>query len=150
MSNIRTRSLNYRSSSRPNGKPARKRAYIRSLRKFNAPKEWYWLPITAPKIRAAARKIARELNPEKIVLFGSYAYGKPNIHSDVDLLIVIKSEERWTKRVIRVSEVLYPRPFPVDLIVRTPYEVKERLRIGDSFFREIVTKGIVLYERPSR
>lgn len=120
---------------------------IRTLRKWNAPKEWYWLPITAPQIRAAARKIARELNPEKIILFGSYAYGKPTVDSDVDLFVVMESNERWTKRHIQVSRVLSPRPFPVDIIVRTPNELKKRLELGDCFIQEIVDKGIVLYER---
>lgn len=124
---------------------------IRTLRKWNAPKEWYWLPITASKIRAAARKIARELKPEKIILFGSYAYGKPTEDSDVDLFVVMESDERWTKRHIQVSEVLSPRPFPVDIIVRTPMEVRERLQMDDCFIKEILGKGIVLYERePNR
>ena len=137
---MRTRLLKH---SAKNGRARR----IRTLRKWHAPKEWYWLPITAPKIRAAARKIARELHPEKIILFGSYAYGKPHVESDVDLLIVMESDERWTKRHIRVSNVLTPRPFPVDIVVRTPDELKKRLELGDCFIQEIVDKGIVLYER---
>lgn len=130
-------------------KPFPKSQRIRTLRKWSAPQEWSWLPITAPKIRAAAKKIARELNPDKIILFGSYAYGKPNVESDVDLFVVMESDERWTKRQIQVSEVLRPRPFPVDIIVRTPSEIQERLRLQDCFIQEIIEKGIVLYERRS-
>lgn len=128
---------------------ARPQGRIRSQRRNcdDVSKYWYWFPITPKKIRQAAEKIANVLHPEKIILFGSFAYGKPTPDSDVDLFIVMESNERWTKRHIRVSRVLSPRPFPVDIIVRTPDEVRERLRIGDFFIKEILTKGIVLYER---
>ncbi len=114
-----------------------------------APRHFYWLPITDDKIRQAAQKIADAVHPEKIILFGSYAYGKPTDDSDVDFLVVMESDLRVHKRTILLSEILRPRPFPVDIITRTPAELKERLEIGDCFFKEIVTKGKVLYERAS-
>ena len=114
--------------------------------KQNVPPSFYWWPITNAKIRRAARKIADAVHPEKIILFGSFAYGKPTPDSDVDLLVIMESNLRPHARVIQISEVLDPRPFPVDIIVRTPEEIEERLRIGDCFFREILSKGKVLYE----
>ncbi len=115
-----------------------------------APPSFYWWPITPAKIRRAARKIADAVQPERIVLFGSFAYGNPTPDSDVDLLVIMESDLRPHARSVQVSEILYPRPFPVDIIVRTPDEIKERLEIGDCFFQEIMSKGKVLYERRSR
>ncbi len=116
---------------------------------YSASPRFYWLPITDEKIRRAAQKIADAIHPEKIILFGSYAYGKPNDDSDVDLFVVMESDERVHARMVQLSEILYPRPFPVDIITRTPAELKERLDMGDCFFKEILTRGKVLYERTS-
>jgi predicted nucleotidyltransferase len=113
---------------------------------YAAPR-FYWLPITEEKIRQAAQKIADAVHPEKIILFGSHAYGNPNDDSDVDLFVVMASDQTIRERAMELSEILYPRPFPVDIITRTPTELKERLGIGDCFFKEIITKGKVLYER---
>jgi len=98
-------------------------------------------------LRPAIQKIVDELNPEKIVLFGSYAYGKPNQHSDVDLLVVLKTKASRKERGWKVSRLLLPRPFPVDILVKTPKEVKAELKSGDFFLKEILTRGKVLYER---
>lgn len=82
-------------------------------------------------IRPAIRKIVEELNPEKIILFGSYAYGKPTPHSDVDLLIILKTNASLKERSWKVSRLLLPRPFPVDILVKTPKEVDKALKAGD-------------------
>jgi len=74
-------------------------------------------------------------------LFGSYAYGNPNDDSDVDLFVVMESKERIHKRMLFLSEILRPRPFPVDIITRTPTELKERLEMGDCFFQRNCNKG---------
>ena len=98
-------------------------------------------------LRRAIREIVEELKPEKIILFGSYAYGVPNPHSDVDLLIVMKTRAALKERSWAVSQLLYPRPFPVDIIVKTPNEIKDALKSNDFFVKEIFTRGKVLYER---
>ncbi len=116
---------------------------------YTASRRFYWLPITDEKIRQAAQKIADAVHPEKIILFGSYAYGNPTTDSDVDLFVVMESEQSIRERSIQVSEILYPRPFPLDVITRTPAELRSRLDVGDSFFKEITTKGKILYERVS-
>lgn len=115
----------------------------------NASPTYYWWPVTETKIRQAAQKIVDAVQPQKIVLFGSFAYGRPDPDSDVDLLVIMESEQSVHARSVQISEILYPRPFPVDIIVRTPAEVAERIALGDSFFREIMTRGKVLYERPA-
>lgn len=111
---------------------------------------YYWWPITHKKIKQAAQKVVDAIDPEKIILFGSFAYGKPQPNSDVDLLIILESKLSPHARSLQISEILYPRPFPVDILVRTPAEVNERLKIGDFFFLEIMKKGKILYERASR
>ena len=104
--------------------------------------------ITRAQIRAVVRKIVQEFNPERVILFGSYAYGKPTLDSDVDLLVVMKSDERPAARATRVIHALHGiKTFPMDVLVRTPEEVQHRLAIGDFFFNEIVSMGSVLYER---
>lgn len=116
----------------------------------NIPSSFYWWPVTEDKIREAATKIANEIDPEKIILFGSFAYGHPTPDSDVDLLVIFESDLRAHKRVVQISEILIPRPFPVDIIARTPAEIEERLELNDCFFKEIMTKGKIVYERQSR
>jgi predicted nucleotidyltransferase len=97
----------------------------------------------------AIKRLVLELKPEKIILFGSYAYGKPTPDSDVDLLIVMKTRSNAIDRYVAVSNILYPRDFPVDIIVKTPKEIKEEeKKRGNFFLREIITRGKVLYERP--
>lgn len=98
-------------------------------------------------LRPAIQKIVQELNPEKIILFGSYAYGTPNPHSDVDLLVVMKTRSSLKDRSWAVSRLLLPRPFPVDILVKTPTEVEKALESGDFFLKEILTRGKVLYDR---
>ncbi|MBI3291714.1 MAG: nucleotidyltransferase domain-containing protein [Elusimicrobia bacterium] len=103
-------------------------------------------PIPIRQIRAVARRIGRQLRPKKVILFGSYAHGHPTADSDVDLFIVMPSRQRPAERAALVSRLLHPRPFPVDILVRTPQEIRQRLALGDSFIEEIVTRGKILYE----
>jgi uncharacterized protein len=98
-------------------------------------------------LRPAIQKIVQELKPEKIILFGSYAYGVPNPHSDVDLLVVMRTKASLKERSWAVSRLLLPRPFPVDILVKTPKEIEKALKSDDFFLHEIVTRGKVLYER---
>jgi predicted nucleotidyltransferase len=98
-------------------------------------------------IRALANKIAHAFQPEKIILFGSYAYGKPKPESDVDLLIVMSTSLRSRQQRLQISRALSPRPFPLDIVVRTPEQVRERIALGDSFLSEIASRGRVLYAR---
>jgi predicted nucleotidyltransferase len=106
------------------------------------------IPISA--IRRFARRIAERFHPEKIILFGSYAYGKPHEESDVDLLVVMPTRDPMAQSV-RLS-VAFERPFSLDLIVRTPRQIERGLREDDCdwFLREIIDKGKVLYEAPHR
>src|SRR5437588_5071515 len=103
------------------------------------------IPVAA--IRRFARRIAERFQPDKIILFGSYAYGKPHNESDVDLLVVMRTKNAIDQS-IRIS-LAFERLFSFDLIVRTPKQIECGLRDDDWFLREIVEKGKVLYEAPN-
>jgi predicted nucleotidyltransferase len=107
---------------------------------------WYRGPdIPMRVIRRFARAVAERFDPERIILFGSYAYGTPDEGSDVDLLVVMPArDERAQATRIRLA---VERCFPLDLIVRTPENLRWRLEEGDSFLREIVSKGKILYAK---
>lgn len=92
-------------------------------------------------------KIKKEYQPNRIVLFGSYAYGKPDRDSDIDLLVIKKTHNRPIDRRVAVARIVSDpkRLIPVEPIVLTPKEVNERLKIGDQFIKEILKKGKVLY-----
>jgi predicted nucleotidyltransferase len=98
-------------------------------------------------IRKMCRRIAEEFKPEKIILFGSYAYGKPTMESDVDLLVVMPFEGGHFMQAHKITRRLN-LALPLDLLVYTPEQLQYRLEIGDSFMREIVERGKVMYEAP--
>lgn len=96
----------------------------------------------------------KELNPYLVFLFGSYAYGTPHVDSDIDLLIVTNDEfipqtfKEKTNLYISVSEHILniSKQVPVDLIVYTLPMYKQFVETGSSFSKEILSKGIVIYE----
>ena len=111
-----------------------------------APPRWYrGANIPMRVIRRFARQVAEKFQPDKIILFGSYAYGTPHEDSDVDILVIMPARNQLDMAV-RISITIDP-PFPLDIIVRTPKNMKWRLEEGDSFLREITSKGKVLYEK---
>jgi predicted nucleotidyltransferase len=91
--------------------------------------------------------LAEEYKPDQIILFGSQAYGSPNRASDIDLLIIKDSKATPYQRAIQVRKLLRDpeRLIPVDFLIITPAELKERLRRGDQFLQIILAQGKVLY-----
>ena len=102
------------------------------------------IPLSA--IKRLARQIGEKFRPQKIVLFGSYAYGTPHAESDVDLLVIMPTRNVIDQAVRICRE--FERPFSLDLIVRTPRQIELGLRPDDCdwFLREVIEKGKVLYE----
>ena len=96
-------------------------------------------------MREIARKVVQAFRPKNIILFGSYAYGKPTSDSDLDLLIVMESRDRPAERIRKVSDLFDPRPLPMDFIVLTPGEMRRRLSGFDPFLEEVLKKGQMLY-----
>src|SRR5712672_2872219 len=97
------------------------------------------------KIRDLTLQIAREFNPERIILFGSYAYGQPGNDSDVDILVVLPFKGKPVRDASEIRNKVNAG-VPLDLIVRTPEQVAERIAQNDWFMREIVERGRTLYE----
>ena len=97
------------------------------------------------KIEDLTSQIVREFNPERITLFGSHAYGGASDDSDVDLLVVLPFEGKPVRKAIEIRNKINAR-MPLDLIVRTPEQLAERLAQNDWFMREIVERGCTLYE----
>jgi uncharacterized protein len=106
-------------------------------------------PLTEEVLESIVRRIVNHLPVEKIILFGSYSnlHGSPTPDSDIDLLIIMETSESLTKRVLSVSRLLRPRPFPMDILVRTPQEINTFIEKGDTFIQEIMTQGSVIYDR---
>ena len=100
------------------------------------------IPLSA--IKRFARQLGERFHPDRIILFGSYAYGHPHAGSDVDLLVIMPASSE-VNQSIRMT-LAFDAPFPLDLIVRTPAKVARRLKEGSDFLEEILTKGIVVYE----
>jgi predicted nucleotidyltransferase len=111
-----------------------------------AAERWYGgADVPMSVIRRYAREIADRFQPEKIILFGSYASGTPHAGSDVDILVIMPArnelDQAW-----KIDRAL-ARNFSLHLIVRTPRNMEWRLREGDWFLRETVARGKVLYEK---
>jgi uncharacterized protein len=92
-------------------------------------------------------RIAQEYKPVRIILFGSYANGTPSPESDVDILVILPFEGKSALKSAELLNRTNPR-FPIDLLVRTPDQVQDRLQKGDFFMKEIIEKGVVIYEAP--
>lgn len=109
--------------------------------------------VNDPKVKnvimSFVEKLKENYAPEKIVLYGSFAYGSPDIDSDIDLLIIKDTDERPIDRRVAVRRMIsgLRKGYPFSSIVVTPQELEKRLEIGDQFFGEIVTKGEVLYAK---
>lgn len=96
-------------------------------------------------IQTFCQQIVEKFQPDKVILFGSYAYGEPNEDSDVDILVVLPFDGRSVQKTIDICLAI-DYHFPLDLLVRTPQTIEQRIEMGDFFIRDIVEKGTVLYE----
>ncbi|OGG46880.1 MAG: hypothetical protein A3F84_28380 [Candidatus Handelsmanbacteria bacterium RIFCSPLOWO2_12_FULL_64_10] len=105
-------------------------------------------PVNAAVLEEIVRKIVEAFRPERIILFGSYAYGTSTQDSDVDLLVIMDTKARPAERSARIAKVCRPRYLAMDILVRTPEEIAKRLKGFDPFLEEILTRGKVLYEAP--
>jgi len=104
-------------------------------------------PVDQSLINTIIKRLVTNLDVITVVLFGSHVTGKPTKDSDLDLLIILNTKEKGVKRYAMVSELLEPRRIPMDLIVKTPDELKKRETMFDPFIRSVFKKGKVLYEK---
>jgi predicted nucleotidyltransferase len=107
--------------------------------------------ITPDLIEYIVDKIVREIQPEKIILYGSYARGDFHKNSDIDLFIIKDSEEPSSMIRRKVDALLTGRLFPVDIRVRKPAEVEWNFRAQNPFYLYHIFKdGRILYEKDAR
>ena len=99
------------------------------------------------KISEIVNKIASGYNPDKIILFGSYATGNPNENSDLDLFVIKDTDLPRPQRMVQVRKMLYGSMIPIDVIVYTPKEIEESMENRFSFVYEVLNTGKTLYER---
>lgn len=90
--------------------------------------------------------IVREFKPQKVVLFGSYAWGKPTKDSDVDLLVIKDDAKKNTREMaVDLERILFNRTLSLDLLVYKPEQVAKRLSLRDPFIKKIMAEGKILY-----
>jgi len=95
------------------------------------------------QIRLIAEKIKEKFNPKRIILFGSYAYGVPKKGSDLDLFVIMETNIPVRKQAFLIRREL-KGTIPIDIIVRTPQQVEERIKLGDFFIKQVIQKGVAL------
>jgi len=100
--------------------------------------------VVADEIIDFVKEVAERFRTERIVLFGSYAYGTPNPDSDVDVLVIMSHRGPWHHQSARIR-LAVSAPFPMDLLVRSSAEIVRRIKWNDFFLKEIVEKGLVLH-----
>lgn len=118
----------------------------RNTTQMDSPRRWYrGANVPRRAIRRFADEVAERFQPDKIILFGSHAYGTPHADSDVDILVVMPARNELDQAMrIRLAVDYH---FPLDLLVRTPKNLAWRLADGDCFLKEIIAQGKVLYEK---
>lgn len=99
-----------------------------------------------PALAGIVQQIVAQFRPLRVILFGSYAYGFPGPASDVDVLVVMETPLREAEQAVQICQAIEYH-FALDLLVRTPATLQRRLALGDPFLQEVLSKGIVLYER---
>jgi len=118
------------------------------------------IPVKVPPITQRTRipqeainyvvwQIAEKFQPLKIILFGSYAYGTPRPESDVDILVIMDSPLKESELSFQIRKSIEYN-FGIDLVIKTPKDLKRRIDLGDVLLKEIVRKGKVVYERVAR
>ncbi len=101
---------------------------------------------TRRRLDAIVRSIVENYRPAKIVLFGSLAEEGAGAAGDIDLLVVKETNEDPWSRAAQVDRFV-PHDVPVDVLVYTPSEIEDRVRMNDFFIRDILEHGVVLHEQ---
>lgn len=104
--------------------------------------------LTQSTIQQITDRIGDRFQPEKIILFGSYARGEAHQHSDLDLLVVVETLPPRGQRSAPILKMLAETyTEPIDIVVRFAQTLKEWEHLPGSFAHQVLTEGIVLYDR---
>lgn len=104
--------------------------------------------LVEPKLREITQKIVARLKPERVILFGSWAWGEPGPDSDIDLLIIENSKKSRSERERELREFLFASAVAADILVYTPEEIEEKINHDRNLFLEdIVRNGRTLFSR---
>jgi predicted nucleotidyltransferase len=106
-------------------------------------------PMANKEIDGFIRQIVTKFDPERIILFGSHAYGTPSSSSDVDIVVVMNTPLKAIEQEVLIRKEI-PRRFPLDLIVMKPRQFARRLKLGDTLIRTVTARGKILYEKDNR
>ncbi|MBU3942673.1 nucleotidyltransferase domain-containing protein [Patescibacteria group bacterium] len=99
------------------------------------------------EIKNITEQITKRYKPKKIILYGSFAYGKPHKDSDVDLFVIKETKKKRTERHLELDKILSDRNIPLDILVYTSKEVEQKLALKDLFIKKIMDQGKVIYAR---
>jgi len=97
------------------------------------------------QIRELCRRIAKDFHPAKIILFGSFAHGNPRRDSDVDLMVILPFTGKAARKCCEILNRVDSK-IRLDLLVRTPLQIRKRLALNDFFLKEVLAKGKLLYD----
>ena len=98
-------------------------------------------------IRSLVNHIVTNFSPDEVILFGSYAYGNPTPWSDIDLLVIMETPKGELETSLEIVDSFPSTLFSLDILARDRQTINYRKAIGDSFMREITSKGKMLYAR---
>lgn len=99
------------------------------------------------KLNEVVKKVVENFQPEKIILFGSYAWGKPTRESDFDLLVIKESKQTPLEMMREINRIIFKREVAIDVLAYTKEQVEKRQALGDPFLKRILTLGRVLYAK---
>jgi predicted nucleotidyltransferase len=106
------------------------------------------IPVLTPLIlQEIIRRIVKAVDPSKIILFGSYAYGTPHVDSDIDILVIMDTDCPRHKRPVAINRALAGLLIPKDILVYTPAEINDWKDVPQAFVTQILKKGVVVYDK---
>lgn len=100
-----------------------------------------------PVLKMMTDRIVRNFNPARIILFGSYARGTPNFHSDVDLLVIMKGGIKKRETAVKIRRLLRDSPIAKDIVVTTAENVEKYGNVPGYIAYDALREGVTLYER---
>jgi len=106
--------------------------------------------LTPLYLQEIVRRIVDAVDPARIILFGSYAYGIPHKDSDVDILVIMETDIPRHKRPVAINRALAGLVIPKDILVYTPAEIDDWKDVPEAFVTQVIKKGVVVYDKNKR